>query len=45
MMNWPEAFSVLFALVGIALLFHGFPNIKIGGTHTTHEHYDREEDL
>lgn len=44
LMNWPTAFAILFALGGLALVFHGFPSIKIGGTHTTHNHYNEEEE-
>ena len=41
-MNWAGAFAIFFALAGMALIFHGFPSIKIGGTHTTHNHYNEE---
>ncbi len=40
-MNWSESFAVLFALVGLATMFHGFPSIKIGGQHHQHHHYHK----
>lgn len=40
-MNWPTAFAILFALAGVALIFHGFPNIRFGGT--DHNHYHNKE--
>ena len=43
-MNWPEVFSILFGGIALGLLFHGFPIIKIGGTHTTHKHYNEEDE-
>lgn len=43
-MTWAEAFAVLFGGIAIGVLFHGFPNIKIGGTHTIHNHYNEEEE-
>lgn len=42
-MNWPDAFAMLFALIGLSFIFHGFPDIKIGGTHTTHYHNNENE--
>lgn len=42
MMNWAEAFAILFGLIGLSFIFHGFPNIKIGGT--THNHYNKKEE-
>ena len=38
-MNWPEACATLFGLIGVALIFHGFPNINIGNKYITHKHY------
>jgi hypothetical protein len=43
-MNWPSAFSILFALIGLALLFHGFPDFHIGKKET-HYHNDNEEEI
>ncbi len=42
-MNWPEALSIGFALMGMACIFHGFPSIHIGTKHD-HYHYHYEED-
>ena len=44
-MTWPEALLGPAILVGFAIFLHGFPSIKIGGTHTYNEnnYYDREE--
>jgi hypothetical protein len=42
-MNWPEALSIGFAFIGMACMFHGFPDIHIGTKHI-HNHYDREEE-
>jgi hypothetical protein len=45
MMNWLEAFAILFGDTAVGLMFHGFPNIKIGGTHITYNHYNEEEEI
>lgn len=42
--NWPAAFMILFFLVGLAMIFHGFPNIRIGGTDNVHNHYNNENE-
>ncbi len=42
-MNWPGAFAILFGLIGVALIFHGFPNIRIGGTDVNHYHKEEDE--
>lgn len=41
-MNWPEALAIFFGFCGMALLLHGFPDIKIGGKHEYHYHNDEE---
>lgn len=44
-MNWPESLATLFGFMGIALLFHGFPTINIGGHHEKHIHYHNGEEI
>ena len=50
-MTWSEAFGALFVLIGLAFIYNGFPNIKIGGTHNyyeckdPHENEEENEDL
>lgn len=44
MLNWPSAFAVVGAIIGIALMFNGFPDITIGGKHEHHYHNNEEED-
>lgn len=42
-MNWPGAFAILFLLIGFALILHGFPNFRIGGTDVNHYHNNQED--
>lgn len=42
-MNWPEAFAIFFAFIGMSLFFHGFPDIKIGGKHYYNNKNDDDE--
>jgi hypothetical protein len=43
--TWPDAFAILFAFTGIALIFHGFPDIRIGDNRTYIENnYDDDEE-
>ena len=42
-MNWPEGVSGFLFLFGLAFLIHGFPDIKIGGTHTEVNNYYNDE--
>jgi hypothetical protein len=37
-MDWPEAFAILFGVLGFAAVLNGFPDIKIGGTHNYVDH-------
>ena len=41
-MNWAESLSVFFAFLGLGILFHGFPDIKIGGKHEYHYHNNED---
>ena len=42
--NWPDSFAILFCFAGLALIFHGFPSIKIGGTHVYHNYNDNQDE-
>lgn len=42
--TWPAAFAVVGGLFAFACMLNGFPNIKIGGKHEYHNHYDKKED-
>lgn len=39
--NWPTEFTVLFVFVGLALVFHGFPDLHIGKKEI---HYHENDD-
>lgn len=43
-MTWPDAFAALFTLIGLSVLFHGFPDIKIGGKHNYYHNCDDNEE-
>lgn len=43
-MTWPGAFAILFAFMGFAMVIHGIPNIRFGGTDHNHYHNSKDED-